>query len=56
MLPLVGGFSFSSDGYLSYMATKKICFDPLLEPSWRDGSNKGSKHIVLIRDQNIFFV
>ena len=38
---------FDDDNYeiISLFSILKICFDPSLEPSRRDGSNEGSRHM-----------
>ena len=38
------------DNYYPYLLIKIFC-DPPLQPSFQDGSNEGSQHIVLLRNK-----
>ena len=47
------GVTGTISGYFSLFRHLNICCDPPLEPSRRDGSNEGSQHMFLMRNQKI---
>ena len=42
-------------GQLAMFLHKNIFRDPSLEPSLRDGTNKGSQHMFLLRHEKNYF-